>query len=174
MRFPQEKLRQLEQELKTIPENQQAEQRRARIEQWLDSGLGSCVLQNPAIAKIVQEALLYHAGERYRLLAWCVMPNHVHVLVSVVRPLDKIVQTWKSFTAHRVKALAAPGMPFPFWQRDYWDRYMRDDRHLLATLDYIHNNPVKAGLCTTARDWQWSSARLAEATPPGATASPPS
>ncbi|GHT93167.1 hypothetical protein AGMMS49545_11960 [Betaproteobacteria bacterium] len=73
--LPQEKLRQLEQALKTIPENQQAEQRRIRIEQWLDSGLGSCVLQNPTIAKIVQEALLYHAGERYRLLAWCVMPN---------------------------------------------------------------------------------------------------
>jgi putative transposase len=46
--------------------------------------------------------------------------------------------------------------------RDYWDRYIRDERHLVAVIKYIHENPVTAGLCTTARDWPWSSARFYE------------
>jgi len=43
--------------------------------------------------------------------------------------------------------------------REYWDRYMRDARHLAQTIRYIHENPVKAGLCLRAEDWLWSSAR---------------
>jgi type I restriction enzyme S subunit len=156
--LPQDKLRQLEEELKAVPEHQLDQQRRIRIEQWLDAGLGSCVLRIPKIAKIVEDALLYHDSERYRLLAWCIMPNHVHTLIKPLWPLEKIVHTWKSYTAHLGATNETP--LHPFWQRDYWDRYMRDDKHLLATLDYIHNNPVKAGLCVKATDWQWSSARF--------------
>jgi len=45
-----------------------------------------------------------------------------------------------------------------FWMHDYWDRYIRDEQHLLFVIDYIHNNPVKAGLCLKETDWLWSSA----------------
>ena len=42
--------------------------------------------------------------------------------------------------------------------REYWDRYIRNDSHLRHTIDYIHQNPVKAGLCREPPDWPWSSA----------------
>ncbi len=45
--------------------------------------------------------------------------------------------------------------------RGYWDRYIRDERHLNAAVHYIHTNPVKAGLVKRAEDWQWSSAGVA-------------
>ena len=49
--------------------------------------------------------------------------------------------------------------PIRVWMREYWDRYIRDDRHFAATVDYIHQNPVKAGLTRRSEDWPWSSAR---------------
>ena len=48
--------------------------------------------------------------------------------------------------------------PNQVWMREYWDRFIRDDTHHKAVVDYIHNNPVKAGLCKEAKDWPWSSA----------------
>ena len=47
----------------------------------------------------------------------------------------------------------------PFWARDYFDRFMRDEDHLARTLQYVEANPVKAGLVTEAADWLFSSAR---------------
>ena len=74
----------------------------------------------------------------------------------------KIVQSWKSYTGRWVLAhnaelgLGVPGSSpgKAFWMREYWDRYIRDKKHYEAVVDYIHNNPVKAGLCTTATNWR--------------------
>ena len=46
----------------------------------------------------------------------------------------------------------------PFWHREFWDRYIRDEEHYYDTIEYIHNNPVKAGLVRKPEDWPWSSA----------------
>jgi putative DNA methylase len=54
---------------------------RRRIEEYLDAGHGACWLRRPEIAALVEGALRYFDGQRYRLLAWCVMPNHVHTLI---------------------------------------------------------------------------------------------
>ena len=56
---------------------------RATIEQYLDSGFGNCELRDPRAAKVVEENWLHFDGEDYRLLAWVVMPNHVHLLVEI-------------------------------------------------------------------------------------------
>jgi REP element-mobilizing transposase RayT len=98
------------------------------------------------MADIVEEALLHGDGQSYRLLAWCVMPNHVHMLIDTREgiPLHDVLHSWKSFTA---KAINRPlGPTGTVWMRDYFDRYIRDDRHLAAMVAYIHANPVKAGL----------------------------
>jgi REP element-mobilizing transposase RayT len=87
------------------------------------------------------------------------MPNHVHVLFSPVSDfsLSQIVQSWKSFTAKEAnRILKRTGK---FWQADYFDRYVRDQKHFDAALEYIEVNPVKAKLCRSAEDWRWSSAR---------------
>jgi REP element-mobilizing transposase RayT len=129
-----------------------------RIDRELDLGVGICWLRQAEIAAIVEAALLHFDSERYRLLAWCVVPNHVHAVVEVLEghSLSKVVRSWKSFTALH-KLLSRSG---PFWQFDYFDRYMRNEEHLARTVEYVEHNPVKAGLVLLADDWKWSSARL--------------
>jgi REP element-mobilizing transposase RayT len=132
----------------------------AQTDNELDAGLGACWLGRPDIAELVEMALLHFDGERYRLLAWCIMPNHVHVLVEPTAEnlLDQIVHSWKSYTAHQANRLL--GRSGVFWHRDYFDRYMRDEGHLARTVEYVENNPVKAGLTSDPTKWRWSSARL--------------
>ena len=57
---------------------------RRRIEEYLDAGHGECWLRRSAIAQLVEEALLHFDTERYRLLAWCIIPNHVHALIETM------------------------------------------------------------------------------------------
>lgn len=159
--LPQSKLVELARELEQLPKEQRDLARRKAIEQWLDAGMGCCALGHPAVARVVQDTLLHFDGDRYKLLAWCIMPNHVHVLIFPEAELGEIVQSWKSYTGRWALAnnaelgLGVPGKAF--WMREYWDRYIRDKKHYEAVVDYIHNNPVKAGLCTTADNWRWSS-----------------
>ena len=126
----------------------------------LDAGLGACWLGRPEVAELVETALLHFDGLRYRLLAWCVMPNHVHVVVEPAadNSLDQIVHSWKSYTAHQANRLL--GHSGAFWHRDYFDRYIRDEGHLDRTIEYVESNPVKAGLASEPMEWRWSSARL--------------
>ncbi|MET4702463.1 putative transposase [Constrictibacter sp. MBR-5] len=129
---------------------------RRAVETVLDTGQGGCALRAPAAARTVEDALLHFDGVRCRLLAWAVMPNHVHVLIETLpgHPVPALVHSWKSFTAHRIR----PGGG-RFWQPDYWDRFIRDDGHLAAAVRYIEANPVAAGLCAAPADWPFGSAR---------------
>ena len=125
---------------------------------FLDAGLGSRVLAEPLAAQVMADALNHFDGQKYRLWAWCVMPTHVHVLAGQIEgwSLPSVVHTWKSFTAKRInRSLDREGK---FWAPNYFDRFMRDDDQFNRTLDYIQENPVKAGLCGVASDWRWSSA----------------
>ena len=112
---------------------------------------------------MVQGSLLNFDSMRYRLLAWVVMPNHVHVLFELVEgwTIAKIVAAWKKFTARRIcdDQRDSGGRPGgPVWHREYWDRYIRDERHFKRAVEYIDSNPVKAGLVGRAESWRWSSA----------------
>jgi len=152
-------------ELQSVPESQRDTERRKRLDAWIDSGHGSCLLKTPTAARLVQDALLSFNTTRYRLFAWVVMPNHVHVLF---KPLPgwttgRIVTSWKSYTGRRLSPLlpqspAGLGMPRRVWHREYWDRFIRDERHFWTTVAYIHDNPVGAGLVRHPEEWPWSSA----------------
>ena len=135
--------------------------KRARIEAYLNAGYGACTLRDPSIAGLVQSALLFFDGIRYRLIAWVVMPNHVHVLIETIEghPLQRIVHSWKSFTANKANQIL--GRSGRFWFPDYFDRYVRDERHLNNAVRTIHWNPVKAGLVESPDDWPFSSASWA-------------
>jgi putative DNA methylase len=131
--------------------------RRQRIERALDSGHGSGALKRPDVGEIVERTLLHFDGERYRLHAWVVMPNHVHVLTTPLgRSLSDIVQNWKSFTSRSINNLLS--QRGTFWAPEYFDRVVRDEVHFTNALGYIAMNPVKAGLCGAAEDWRFSSA----------------
>ena len=139
---------------------------RRRIEAYLDAGHGCRCLTTPAIAQDLIATWQRFDGERYHLRAWVVMPNHVHVLITMIpgHTLGAIVQSWKSWTGKRIKAITKTVT----WQRDYWDRFIRDNAHYAQAVSYIHDNPVKAGLCPAPEAWPWSSASpttLGEASP---------
>jgi REP element-mobilizing transposase RayT len=116
-----------------------------RLDRELDQGYGSCVLREHG--ELVANALKHFDRTRYQLHAWCVMPNHVHVMMHVELGDDvpEILHSWKSFTAHEVDR----GV---IWQREYFDRVIRSPRELANTAAYIRGNPFKAGL----RDWPWT------------------
>jgi len=159
----QDAVERLHSEIVFLPDSQRDAERRKRLEAWIDSGHGSCALRDPVAAGIVQSSFLNFDTQRYRLLAWVVMPNHVHVLIEPIHgwTVGKIVATWKKFTARLINEhLTAHGQKplHPFWHREYWDRFMRDEPHFQQTIAYIHNNAVKAGLAASPEEWAWSSA----------------
>ena len=131
---------------------------RRKIVEYEDAGHGECWLLREEIAILVEDALFFFDSQRYRLIAWCIMPNHAHVLIETFLgyPLDTVLHSWKSYTAQEInKLLNRSGA---FWARDYYDRYIRDDRHFHQTVAYIEQNPVKANLVKSAVEWKFSSA----------------
>jgi putative DNA methylase len=133
-------------------------QRRIQLQQYLDKGYGACELAIPSIARRMEGTLLHDDNRLYTLLAWVIMPNHLHVLVEVwTTPLSNLVHTWKGVSSKYVnRALHRSGH---WWQEDYFDRYIRDDEHFHKAVHYIENNPVKAGLVKEPRQWLWGSAK---------------
>jgi len=129
----------------------------SRIEKHLDRGHGSLILKNPRAGLIVHEAIQFYGGKKYDLHAWCVMPNHVHMLVT---PLDgftltSIVRPLKSYTAKHIHdALGGEGR---LWQPDFFDRLIRDGDHFDKVAKYIEWNPVKARLCDDPSLWPFTS-----------------
>lgn len=154
--MPASKVEQWKIEATSVDEDPQHVHRKAA--KWLDAGHGACHLSDPRIASIVEEALLFSDGKKYRLLAWVVMPNHVHLLAEILQDhrLPDIIQRWKSFSARKANVLLK--RRGQFWQPDYFDRYIRNDAHLSRATLYIHENPVKAGLVANPEDWPFSSA----------------
>jgi REP element-mobilizing transposase RayT len=109
---------------------------------------------------MIAETLLRFSDDKYKLPAWVIMPNHVHLLLTPKAdvPLAEIMHSLKSYTAHQAnKILNRVGK---FWSKEYFDRYMRDYEHYVKTIAYIENNPVKAGLCKNASDWRFGGAGL--------------
>ena len=134
-------------------------ERRDQLAQYLDKGRGACWLRRPQLGGMVDQAIRFYHHKRYDLLAWVVMPNHVHSLFKVnTIPLSIIVADLKEYTAREAnKKLGRRGQ---FWADDYWDTFMRNAEHELKTRRYIENNPTKAYLVRDPKDWPWSSARF--------------
>lgn len=157
--LPMSVLQAWKRELAQIEDTARQLELRRRIDHYLDAGHGKCWLKIPEIATMVEGALLHFDSQRYHLLAWCVMPNHVHAVVETVAGFSNsdVIHSWKGFTSHQAnKHLQREG---GFWQRDYYDREVRDGAHYERLVLYVENNPVKAGLVAKADEWKWSSAR---------------
>jgi len=127
-----------------------------RIEAFLDCGQGACHLAKPQIAALVQEALQHFDGQRHDLIAWCIMPNHVHVIVRPFEGYDlaDILHSWKSFTARQANRLL--GVTGAFWQEEYYDHLIRDEEDFNRHLSYLLQNPETARL----KAWPWVGSKL--------------
>jgi REP element-mobilizing transposase RayT len=133
-----------------------------KVERYLDAGFGSCYMKDKRIAGVVSQALLHFEDQRYNLAAWCVMPNHAHAVVQpfagmantggtpVPRSeLPEILHSWKSFTAKEANRVL--GRSGEFWQAEYYDHLIRDKADFFHAVNYVLDNPIKAGL----KNWTW-------------------
>ncbi len=135
--LPGVKLAEWEEEIARLPERIRDSERRKRIESYLDAGFGDTWLARPDIGELVEGTLLFGDANRYRLHAWVVMPNHVHALITPApsQTVTRIVHTWKSYSSH--EALKLLDGTAPFWQPECFDRYIRDQQHYEAVVNYI-------------------------------------
>ncbi len=162
--LPKEALARLKAEVEHLPEDTRKLELTIRLQDWMDAGHGACVLREPDIAAMMEDALIFFDQERYTLFEWVVMPNHVHVLFKPLQgwKVSKIVASWKKFSARRITErnanLPIGVSPSPVWHREYWDRFMRDEAHFRRAAQFIRTNPVKAGLVDCAERWRWGSA----------------
>ncbi|HWA83090.1 MAG TPA: DNA polymerase III subunit alpha [Fimbriimonadaceae bacterium] len=122
-----------------------------RVEEVLSAGHGSCILREADNAEIVSNALAHFEGDRYQIHAWCVMPNHVHVLVEPLgeHQLPEILHSWKRFSAREINK--RQGCSGELWQSEYYDHLVRDEKDYDRCSAYILDNPAKAGLA----EWRW-------------------
>ncbi len=122
-----------------------------KIDDYLDSGVGACWMQHSAIAELVAGALRNFDRQRYRLHAWCVMPNHVHVVAEPLadHELPGILHSWKSYCAKQINRMV--GRTGTLWQDESYDHLIRDGDDLERCVKYTIQNPGKAGL----KDWPW-------------------
>ena len=128
----------------------------ARDEGWLDEGFGTCDLKDPHASAAVAETMRRFDTVRYELGALVVMPNHVHALVRPLAgkddPLEAILHTWKRFSAREINRRR--GQVGPLWQRETFDRIVRDEEHLYRCIQYLGSNPGKAGFSSqSCRRW---------------------
>lgn len=139
-----------------------------RYDDYLDQGHGLRWLAQPEIARMVCEQIHLLHPARYHLHAYCVMSNHVHLLVDVQDiPLpppskDGKQQTPLSYALFLLKGRTARQANLKlnrrgaFWRRESYDHVVRDEREFDRIVSYILNNPVKAGLVENWQDYPYT------------------
>ncbi len=136
-------------EVQELPVNKRAEYHDRFTTRWhdeLDAGHGASVLQRPELAAMVKDSLLHFDGDRYEMLGFVIMPNHVHLLACFPdKPMMlKQCELWKRFTATKInRSLGTTGR---FWQQDAFDHLVRHEGQYRRLLQYFEDNPVKARL----------------------------
>ena len=130
-------------------------------EKYLDhpDSAGFAPFRDPVIADLVLADLRkFGRRDNWTVQAATIMPNHVHFLLHTEstepdKPLREVLRAFKGRTARQANQLL--GRTGSFWQREWFDRWMRDEREVARTTDYIRQNPVKAGLLNDTDEWHW-------------------
>lgn len=123
--------------------------------------IGDFYLREPEIAATVANSIRFHDGKWFDVIAYCIMPNHVHLVIT---PFEKTENQEYSLSEilHNIKRNSAKqsnkilGRAGSFWQHESYDHFIRDDAEQERVVKYVLNNPVKAGLVGEWTDWQWS------------------
>ncbi|WP_375559915.1 transposase [Bernardetia sp. OM2101] len=134
----------------------------AKYDECLNKGYGEQYLKKPEIAEIVKNSLHYFDDSRLELISYCIMSNHVHVMFRLFEKdkldkpitLSKIMHSIKSFSGSEINyKLKRTGT---LWQAESYDHWVRHKNSWNRIVDYILDNPVKAGLVEDRKDWKWS------------------
>ena len=116
------------------------------------------LLQTERMANLLIEVLYHYRGQKkYQLHEFVAMPNHFHLLItpsgSTLERTMQLIKGGFSFRAGREFSMKAE-----IWQTSFHDRRVRDAGEYVQFRQYIHSNPVKAGLCYSPEQWPYSSA----------------
>lgn len=114
-------------------------------------------LRVPEIAEIVKSTIIYPDGKDYKLICYCIMPNHVHLVFELLQQnkgISKIMQSIKRISARESNKIL--GREGKFWQDESFDRLIRHEKELYFTIRYVLLNPVHAGLCENWQDWKFT------------------
>lgn len=135
------------------------------------------ILSSDAFRQMVVDSILeVKTTTGFRLLAFVIMPEHVHLVLipRIDSELGPLIGEIKRISARKIHASLKKDSPailtkfsvvrngrqkFAFWQRRCFDHNCRTDAEIWESLTYCHNNPVERGLVGNAADWQWSSYR---------------
>jgi REP element-mobilizing transposase RayT len=155
--IPLAKLEQLKNETKNISDEKQKRLFK-KYDALMDSGeYGEKYLKINECAEIVKTTLHYADGKDYKLICYCIMPNHFHLVFELLpnnKGISKIMQSIKRISARDCnKILIRSGA---FWQDESFDRWVRDEKELYFVIRYILLNPVNAGLVDNWRDWKYT------------------
>lgn len=111
----------------------------------------------PEVASVISDAMHLRDATQYDLLAYCIMPNHVHMVFAVERndiSLYRILQSLKRHTALQAnRILNRSGV---FWQHESYDHVVRKGDELTRIIRYVLDNPVQAGLVDSWEKWPWT------------------
>ena len=128
------------------------------------SGTSPRWLSDVTVAGLVADSIHYRDGRFYDLLAFCIMPNHVHLVLTPLSDedghpyaLSKIMQSLKGYTARVCNRIL--GRQGGFWQHESYDHWVRDEAECERIIRYVVANPVRAGLVDHWRDWPWTYVR---------------
>lgn len=149
----------------------------AEYDRYLDRNRDVHWLDDPRIAALVRRSLYHCDGKKFRLANWCIMPNHVHILIQPLdfspidgervsqgcgesedrnSPLSEAMHSLKSYTAHEANLIL--GRTGGFWQHESYDHWVRDAEELERIVMYINANPVESGLAHRPHEYPWCSA----------------
>ncbi len=136
--------------------------------------LGTTVLREA----FAEQLEVVHRRGAFQLIAWVVMPEHVHllltpslpdwpvprILTAIKRPFaERLIRRWRQRDAPILQRLFVAGQCYRFWMRGGgYDRNIDSEPAVCAAIDYMHANPERKGLVRTAEQWRWSSARWYE------------
>jgi REP element-mobilizing transposase RayT len=129
---------------------------------------GPAYFREPAVADMIVEAIQFHANilGHYRLHAFVVMPNHVHLLSTPAVTVPKLTKSLTGATAAWANAMLGL-TDSPFWQEESCARLVRYESEFEEIRNYIEENPVRAGMVREASEYPWSSAAADAIIPEG-------
>ena len=118
---------------------------------------GPTFLANPKVAEIVAEGIMHrHKNSQYKLIQHTIMPNHVHMICyKIQRPLFRILQSLKANTGTKSNVFL-DRVGETFWHNETYDNLIHSRSELARKIQYNLNNPTKAGLCRSWKDWPFS------------------
>lgn len=113
---------------------------------------------NNKITKIIEDELEFRrTTKEINLLCYCIMPDHLHILLSLAEDYHKSLQNWVSaFKRYTTRVINELFSIKPLWQKNFYDHVVRKEESLIKIAEYIVNNPVRKGIVSEWEEYPYS------------------